>query len=462
MTHPLRSLPAVDTVLRHPDVVKLSDDLSHAQIVQCVRLVLDALRSDIGQRNDAPPVSLEEVCQRTLHAADRIRRSRLNSVINATGIILHTNLGRAPLSDAAIRRIALAARSTNVELDLNSGKRSHRGAYAEDLLKSLTKAPAALIVNNCAAATMLALQGIASGREVIISRGQLVEIGGGFRLPEVFEAAGVTLKEVGTSNRTRSEDYESAISDRTAAILRVHRSNFRISGYVAEPSAAELVLLARKHDLPMIDDLGSGCLTSLASFGLNEPDVASSLKANSDLLLFSGDKLLGGPQAGILLGTEQWIEKLRKHPMARALRVGKLTLAALEATLEEHLGGDGFHSIPTLHMLSMPAEDVKERCERIAHELSDLGLDLSVVPSKAEVGGGSLADQTIASFAVCIRGTRPENLLKSLRTGGKAPILGRIENDSVLLDLRSVLPEFDSIIVEEMQRIVREPGSTDG
>lgn len=461
MSNPLRSLPAVDAVLSHPDVEELFKEVSRAQVTGCIRTVLDDLRHHIQQNPDAAPdMTPDQVAQRTLKAVRSLKRQRLNFVINATGIVLHTNLGRAVLSESAIMRLLTAARATNVELDLESGKRSRRGANAETLLRELTGAPGALIVNNCAAATMLALQGVAVGREVIISRGQLVEIGGGFRLPEVFEAAGVILREVGTSNRTTVDDYKQAINNSTGAILRVHRSNFRVSGFVAEPTAAELAALAREHDLPMIDDLGSGCLTSLAPLGLDEPDVASSLQSKADLVLFSGDKLLGGPQAGILIGQADWIKRLRKHPMARAIRVCKLTLAALEATLEDHLAGDAFNTIPVLSMLSMPAENVRERCDWMVEELSDVGLEMSVVVCESEVGGGSLADQKIASFAVRISGVPPDDFMRSLRTG-EAAILARIEDGAVLLDLRSVRPEDDAIVVEEIQRIVREPWSTD-
>ncbi len=461
MSNPLRNLPAVDAVLNHPDVEELFEEVSRAQVTGCVRTVLDDLRHQIQQNPDAPPnITANSVAQRTINAVRSLKRQRLNFVINATGIVLHTNLGRAVLSDSAIMRLLTAARATNVELDLESGKRSRRGANAETLLRELTGAPGALIVNNCAAATMLALQGVAVGREVIISRGQLVEIGGGFRLPEVFEAAGVILREVGTSNRTTVDDYKQAINNNTGAILRVHRSNFRVSGFVAEPTAAELAALAREHELPMIDDLGSGCLTSLAPLRLDEPDVASSLQSKADLVLFSGDKLLGGPQAGILLGQADWIGRLRKHPMARAIRVCKLTLAALEATLEDHLAGDAFNTIPVLSMLSMPAEDVKERCDWMVEELSDVGLEMSVVACESEVGGGSLADQKIASFAVRVSGVPPDDFMRSLRAG-EAAILARIEDGTVLLDLRSVRPEDDAIVVEEIQRTVREPWSTD-
>ncbi len=462
MSSPLRNLPAVNAVLNHPDIEKLFEDVSRAQITALVRNVIEVMREQAGEAIGAgPDTTLDTAVRQTVRMVNRLKLRRLGSVVNATGIVLHTNLGRAPLSDLSITRIVQAARVTNVEFDLESGRRSHRGTHAEELLQELTGAAGALIVNNCAAATMLALQGIAAGKEVIISRGQLVEIGGGFRLPEVFEAAGVILKEVGTSNRTRVQDYAGSINDNTGAILRVHRSNFRVSGFVSEPSAAELATLAEQSKLPLIDDLGSGCLTSLTPLGLHEPDVAASLKSNADLVLFSGDKLLGGPQAGILIGKADCIERLRQHPMARALRVCKLTLSALEATLEDHLAGNALQTIPVLSMLSRSADEVKERCIAIVSELSDIGLQLSVVPCKSEVGGGSLADQSIPSFAVRVSGPHPDKFMRLLRTGN-ARILGRIEEGAVLLDLRSVRPEDDTTLANELRRINHEPWRTNG
>lgn len=454
MSNPLRNLPAVDAVLSHPQVASLSDEMPLVQVTDCARQVIETLRSQL-RTNGVPdtPVTLDMVAQQTVQSAQRLVLRRLRRVINATGIVLHTNLGRAPLADAAIERMCQSARSTNVELDLESGRRSRRGACVDDLLTTLTGAPAAMVVNNCAAATMLALQGVAAGKEVVISRGQLVEIGGGFRMPEVFEAAGVTLREVGTSNRTRVSDYEAAINENTAAILRVHRSNFRLTGFVSEPSAAELVAAARRHDLPMIDDLGSGCLQSLAPFGLQEPDVATSLQADSDLLLFSGDKLLGGPQAGVLLGSSHWIEHLRRQPMARATRVCKLTLAALEATLEEHLAGRARASIPTLAMLSVGVEEIRERCEAIVTAVDGALPDLTVVSSSAEVGGGSLADQTLESCAVCIGGGQADRRTHWLRTQPDVPLLGRIDDGAVILDLRTVRPEDDAQVVQTLREM---------
>jgi len=461
MSNPLKTLPAVDVVLRHEAIRPLLEQLPRVQIVQCIRQVLDTIRARMRQ-DTGRPIDADEVARQTVVTGRKLLRQRLGPVINATGIVLHTNLGRGALADVAVERISAAARYANLELSLTTGKRARRGAHAEELLKTLTGANDALIVNNCAAATILALQGIAVGREVIISRGQLVEIGGGFRLPDVFEAAGVVLREVGTTNRTQLDDYDRAVTENTAAVLRVHRSNFRTSGFVTEPSAAELVRLARTHNLPMIDDLGSGCMTRLEPLGLNEPDVATSLRAGADLILFSGDKLLGGPQAGILLGNVDWITRLRRHPMARAMRVCKLTFAALEATLELHLSGNTFETVPTLQMLATPAAAIRERCTAVISVLaegpfSSAPLAATVEPCHSEVGGGSLADQTLDSYAVRLTGVRPETVLEHLRTREFAdsesadrhpPILGRIEDGAVLLDLRTVRSEDDPLIVD--------------
>ena len=451
MPSPLRNLPAVHAVIRHPEVQRLVADgtMSQTEATDCARRILNELRC-AAESCSAADFSLQAVAQRTVAAATQRMQRRLHRVINATGIILHTNLGRAPLCSRATDRLIQAARSTNVELDLSSGRRSQRGRYAEELLCEITGAEAALVVNNCAAATMLALQGAGAGKEVIISRGQLVEIGGGFRLPEVFSAAGVTLREVGTSNRTRIDDYEQAITPETAGLLRVHRSNFRVSGFVREPSVAELSEIAHRHGLPMIDDLGSGCLAGLQSMRLDEPDVETSLNSGADLVLFSGDKLLGGPQAGILLGSADWIGRLRVHPMARAVRVCKLTLAALEATLEEHLAGHAFETVPVLTMMAASSENIRDRCEHVLREVSSTAV--SVVATQAEVGGGSLADQKIKSFALRLTTDHPDNIVASLRTGPQ-PVLARIMDGAVVFDLRTVHPDDDRLILSALQQI---------
>ncbi len=462
MPGPHRRLPAVHRILEHPSIRQQveSGRVARQEAAACVRQVLDELRALPPDRLEQTHTSPDAVAERAAACIQIRQNERLQRLINATGVILHTNLGRAVLSGRAAERVAQAVAATNVEIDRNTGRRSRRGVRAESLLTRLTGAEAALIVNNCAAATMLALQGTAAGKEVIISRGQLVEIGGGFRLPDVFRAAGVILKEVGTANRTRIDDYRQAITSETGAVLRVHRSNFRVSGFVSEPESRELVSLCREHSLPFIDDLGSGCLTDLRPVGLQEPVVSDRVAAGADLVLFSGDKLLGGPQAGILLGSAERIDALRQHPLARALRVCKLTLAALEATLEQHLAGDAFAAVPALTMLAAPAADIRRRCEQIVCRLPKSSWQVTVEDTRCEAGGGCLAGQTIPGAAVRITCDHPQQLLRALRTG-PAGILGRIENGGVLLDLRSVCPDDDRLIEQELRRLMDSSGSGD-
>ncbi len=322
------------------------------------------------------------------------------SVINATGVVLHTNLGRAPLAERAVRRIQEAAGYVNVEMNLETGKRNSRGERAVDLLCLLTGAEDAVIVNNCAAATMMTLQVMAAGREVVVSRGQLVEIGGGYRLPEVFEVSGARLREVGTTNRTYLHDYENVISDQTAAIIRVHRSNFSLSGFVTEPSSAELAELCRRRSVPLIDDLGSGCIQDLAEFGLVEPTVSASVSAGADVVLMSGDKLFGGPQSGIILGRRQWISAMRKSPLMRALRADKLILAALEATLEVHLSQNGSAELPLMEMLTRQSSQIRSSCERVVSLVrTPESISLEIEACESEVGGGSIPGSRLPSFA---------------------------------------------------------------
>jgi L-seryl-tRNA(Ser) seleniumtransferase len=340
----LSCLPSVDEVVRHESIVQLLADYPRPQLIRFVRDAIDVHRQLILQGHESEysndPAKLFHAVIDKLHELVSLEdRSGLQQVINATGILLHTNLGRAPLSEKAVSRIQEATAFTNLEMDLASGQRSRRGDRACRLLAELTGAEDAVVVNNCAAATMLVLQAISAGQEVIVSRGQLVEIGGGFRLPEVFTSAGVFLKEVGTTNRTYLRDYEQAIGEQTGAIIRVHRSNFSLSGFVTEPTIQELVTIQRPVEIPVIDDLGSGLVTKLSGFGIDEPRVQDSVAAGADLCLFSGDKLFGGPQCGIIVGRRKWTDRLRSCPLMRAMRTDKLTLAALEATTEIHLAG---------------------------------------------------------------------------------------------------------------------------
>ena len=446
----LRALPSVDVILRHPQVIELRDTNSVAQITNWARIAVQDCRNHIlgdGNDLDGPPTTW--IVQRIVVQSKVDLGQRLQPVINATGVVLHTNLGRSPMADRAIAAAEQASRYTNVELNLESGRRSKRGERLMNLLAQLTGAEDALVVNNCAAATVLVLQAIASGREVIVSRGQLVEIGGGFRLPDVFRAAGVTLREVGTTNRTYLGDYEAAVNDATGAIIRVHRSNFHLAGFVAEPTIDEMILINRPESVAVIDDLGSGCVSDLSAYGLQEPNVLESIRSGADLALFSGDKLFGGPQAGILVGKSRWIEKLRRSPMMRAMRVDKMTLAALEATTEIHMSGNALTDLPTLRMITMPADQIRQRCETLLSQLPKQ-THVELVPCESQVGGGSIPGSRLASFGLRFTGVPPHHLAQQLRAGTFA-IQTRVNEDSVLVDLRTVADNEIKPLAEGIQ-----------
>ena len=432
----LRKLPSVDALLRDAGVAALVDEFGHGTVAGWIRQTLGDLRAN-RPTDDSEPASV--VVGRLQRKAEEARLQRLRNVINATGIVLHTNLGRAPLADAAIKAVAEAARNTNVEIELADGKRSHRGRQLNELWQALTGAESSFVVNNCAAATLLTLQALAAGREVVVSRGQLIEIGGAYRLPDVFRMSGAILREVGTTNRTRTSDYEAAINEQTAALLRVHPSNFRVVGFTESVEITDLAELAHSRGLAAIDDIGSGALVDLAPYGLpDEPTVAASLRDGADLVLFSGDKLLGGPQCGVILGKETFVKRLRESPLARALRVDKLTLAALQATLMVYARGKAIDEIPVLRMLTRPAAAVKADAERLAGRLT-AGIKANVEATEAHAGGGSLPTRTLPSFAIALRpaGLNPNELARRLRIGTPS-VVGRVERDAVLLDLRTV------------------------
>ena len=449
--HHLRRLPAVERVLKLSDVVAFAARHGRGPVTEWVREVLNTLRAtDVELPSDATAVEAE-VLQRLRERAGRCNIQRLQRVINGTGIVIHTNLGRAPLAKAAVDAIVSVAAGTNLEVDLATGQRGRRGAAVEELCRQVTGAEAALVVNNCAAATLLVLQTLAAGRKVILSRGQLIEIGGSFRLPDVFRQAGVQLVEVGTTNRTRLRDYADAIDADTAALLRVHPSNYRISGFCESVSIAELVGLARERQLPAIDDVGSGCLSDLTRFGLpDEPIVPDSLRAGADLVLFSGDKLLGGPQCGIIVGRADLIARLRSNPLARALRTDKLTMAALQATLEIHHAGRAFTEVPVLRQLTLTAEDLRPRAEAVLARLQTASPTIfSLQAVDSAPGGGSLPEQTLPSWAVRIACADADRVAATLRRASPA-ILPRIQDDAVLIDLRTVLPEDDETLVNRL------------
>jgi L-seryl-tRNA(Ser) seleniumtransferase len=405
----LRDLPSVDELARGID-----DPLA----VDAARAVLERAREEI--RVGADPGDLPRRVDAELA---RARRSSLRRVLNATGVIVHTNLGRAPLADAALEHVRETAQGySNLEYDLASGSRGSRQDHVASILRRLTGAEAALVVNNNAAAVLLALAALAEGREVIVSRGELIEIGDGFRIPDVLARSGARLVEVGTTNRTRAADYERAIGPDTAVLLRVHQSNFRVVGFTEQPRVEELAAVARRNELPLVDDLGSGVLAGLT----DEPSARDALAAGADLVCFSGDKLLGGPQAGIVVGRAGLVERLRRHPLQRALRADKLTLAALEGTLLAYL--DEPRRIPVLRMLGEPVEDVRARAERLAALVGG-----NVEETVARVGGGALPLTELPSFACAIE----ESLAAPLRTG-EPPVVGIIRDGRLLLDCRTL------------------------
>jgi L-seryl-tRNA(Ser) seleniumtransferase len=389
-------------------------------------------------------------------AADSSRT--FGGVINATGVILHTSLGRAPLCAAAVAVIADAAAGCNLEVDLDTGERRYRGYQLQLAWKRLTGAEAALVVNNNAAATLLALDALCRGREVIISRGQLIEIGGSFRLPEIFVQSGAILREVGTTNRTSLADYERAIGPGTAAILRVHPSNYQVVGFADSPSIADLAPLAHQYGLACIDDIGSGCLVDTTRFGLPaEPTFSQSLAAGADLVLGSGDKLLGGPQCGILLGHADLIDRLSGHPLARAFRIDKLILAALSATLDAYVRGTAEQEIPTLALLAASPEELLVRAVGMRTTLADagdLGLTIDVATDSTPVGGGSLPGSALPTAVLRIAHSRfsSEELARRLRVGSPR-VFGRIQDNALVLDLRSVLPGDDGRVIAALQQL---------
>ncbi|MBL8829909.1 MAG: L-seryl-tRNA(Sec) selenium transferase [Planctomycetaceae bacterium] len=456
----LRLLPAVERVLNLPPLVSLCAQYGRGTVTGWVRQTLHDFRCGAAGPLSSIATEIEaRVVQMVSELAEASTLQRLRKVINGTGVILHTNLGRAPLAPAAIEAMIEAAAATNLEVDLTTGRRGRRAAAVETLCREVTGAEAALVVNNCAAATLLTLQTLAAGRRVIISRGQLIEIGGSFRLPDVFQQAGVTLHEVGTTNRTRLADYAQAIGPESAALLRVHPSNYRISGFCESVAIAELAMLGKQHQLPAIDDVGSGCLYDLTGYGLpDEPIVRESLQAGADLVLFSGDKLLGGPQCGVIVGRADLVARLRSNPLARALRVDKVTLAALQATLEIHRAGRAFTDIPVLRQLSLAADELHARGTQLLGQLQAVTSHAEAFSLEAVMsapGGGTLPDQTLPSWAVAVNSSNANELSQRLRLGTPA-VFARVQEGLTLVDLRTVNPDDDSTLVRCLAESVAE------
>lgn len=460
MTTP-RVLPSIDRLRQRPAIRAVEAEYGSHATLEALREVTAALRHELSGEH---PPSLKDdeqaaaaIEHRTATQLTRTFEPSLVPVINATGVVLHTNLGRAPLAAGAVRRVTqVVSGYTNLEYDLSTGRRGSRNVHAERLLSRVTGAPAAIVVNNNAAALLLVLAALANGREVLVSRGELVEIGGGFRIPDVMRQSGADIREVGTTNRTRSTDFAAAISDRTGLILRVHPSNFRVEGFTERPGLEELVALGKQFNVPMVEDLGSGNLfVGQASQPVSEPAVAASISAGVAVCCFSGDKLLGGPQAGIIVGEADILSRIRDHPLMRAIRVDKMTYAALEGTLLEYARGRATANIPVTRMLRATASDVGARATVLTtHLAGHPAFEADLIDGVSTVGGGSAPGSALATRL--IRLTPREQSTVSLERRLRAldpPVIGRIENDRVLLDLRTVSPEQDDQLLAALRTL---------
>lgn len=448
----LRALPSVDALLRTESGSALRATAGVEQATLIAREVTDELRALIlaggGEiEDDANAAALLKQAEDELASRHAQRTATgIHRIINATGVILHTNLGRAPLSDAATQALSGAAAYCNLEFDLNSGSRGRRGGRAEDLLATLTGTEAALVVNNCAAAALLVLSVLARDGETIVSRGELVEIGGDFRVPEVMAQSGTQMVEVGTTNRTKLADYQKVINDRTLLIMRVHTSNYRIVGFTQCPTLKELATVAHENGMFLYEDAGSGALIDFTQFGITgEPVIRQSFEAGADVISFSGDKLLGGPQVGILVGRAEVIERMRKHSLYRALRADKLRLAALEATLDSYARGATTEEIPTHRMIAAPGAQLRERVERVVDKIREAnseGLTVGIIEGESAIGGGAAPTSRLSTPLISITHTKlsANEIEKRLRRS-QPSVIARIENDQVLLDLRTVATE---------------------
>ena len=461
-----RLLPSLDEVLQ--ELAEVTRAEGHAAVADAARNVLAKLRAEISSGHlDAKGVEMavEGIAQAVERELRQALQPSLRSVINATGVILHTNLGRAPLGEATLRRIQeIAAGYSNLEFDIEGGERGKRDSHTDKLFdklfaQQLGEAAGALstvVVNNNAAALLLVLNTLGEGGEAVVSRGELVEIGGSFRIPDVMAKAGAALREVGTTNRTRIADYERAITEKTRVLLRVHRSNFAMVGFTEQPALTELVALGRKHKIPVVEDLGSGALFDLRSIGVSgEPGVADSLRAGVDIVTYSGDKLLGGPQAGILSGRKELIARVRQNPLFRALRVDKLTYAALEATLLAYIRNDS-SAIPALRMMHLSADAIRERAAAVQKTLSSASsLKIEIISGDSVIGGGAAPQATLPTWLLALDSQKlsADALAGRLRAMQPLPIIGRVEEGRVLLDLRTVSPEQDSVIVQALSAI---------
>ncbi|MBA2301633.1 MAG: L-seryl-tRNA(Sec) selenium transferase [Acidobacteria bacterium] len=448
-----RQIPSIDHLRQRPAVKALEARFGRPAVRDALRQEAERLRQALARGGTCRDIG-KCIEDRALMRLDAVSAFSLRTVLNATGVVIHTNLGRAPLSAKAAARVAeLAAGYCNLEYDLGAGSRGRRDVHAERIICRLTGADAACVVNNNAAAALIALAALAAGREVIVSRGELVEIGGGFRVPDVLAQSGAVLREVGTTNRTRVSDYAAAITDRTALILRVHPSNFRIEGFTERPSVRELAALGARFSVPLVDDLGSGHVAANAPALRDEPTVQLTLQDGAALVLFSGDKLLGGPQAGIMVGSRSLVETIRRHPLMRAVRVDKMTYAALEVTLQAY-ESDRAHEIPVAGMIAAAATAIGERAERLAARVESVDLSATVIDGLSTIGGGSAPGATLPTRLLQLRhatlsASRLETRLRSL----DPPVIARIDDGHVVLDLRTVLPAQDDLLASLLESL---------
>lgn len=448
----LRNLPSIETLLQTETAAELIARFGRPLTLDALRQTLDEIRARFKLNPESGLPSIDLILAQAESTLTAWTAQTLHPVINATGVILHTNLGRAPMSEATIRAMDIVSRGySNLEFDLETGKRGSRLIHAESLLQKLTGAESALVVNNCASAVLLTLSALANKKRVVIARSQLVEIGGGFRVPDVMKQSGAKLVEVGTTNKIRLSDYQSAFEEPTALVMRAHRSNFKIVGFTEEPDLKSIVDASHEAGVPVVDDLGSGALYDTAKYGFShEPTVQESMQAGVDVILFSGDKLLGGPQAGIIIGKKELLDKIKKHPLARAVRADKACLAGLSATLTHYLKDEAEREIPILKMMSLTLKQVKGRAEAWRDELGQG----TVVEGESTVGGGSLPDESIRTFLLELQVRSADKFLRALRKNN-LPIIARTENDKILLDPRTVFPEQEGALLVGLKNLLK-------
>jgi L-seryl-tRNA(Ser) seleniumtransferase len=462
----LRQIPSVDELLNRPRLAELAQRAGRALVLEAAREALDEVRAAIARQGESAAADAAAIERRIESAVARLLEASLRPVINATGVILHTNLGRAPLAPSAIEHLrATVVQYSNLEYDLAAGARGKRDTHTARLLARVLGAEAAIVVNNNAAAVFLVLNTLAKGGEAIVSRGELIEIGDGFRIPDIMSESGAALCEVGTTNRTSLADYEKAVGERSRLLMRVHPSNFRIVGFTKRVTLEELVELGRRSGLPVFEDLGSGCLADLAPWGVDEPLAGASLRAGASLVSFSGDKLLGGPQAGVIAGKRELVERCRRNPMFRALRVDKLTIAVLESTLLAYLRG-AHREIPALQMIFLSAEEIGRRAEAFAAQLRAAlpagNAEIELMDGRSVIGGGSTPEESLPTRLVAISslGHSAAQIEERLRlpssgTGEQMPVIARMENDRLVLDLRTVFPEQEQQLVAALASALR-------